>query len=49
MNTCIHCSRDIVSTSQGWADMAATGDDVLWRYVCADNDSFDAPHETVNP
>jgi hypothetical protein len=44
MSTCIHCSRTITATNAGWADMNATGDDKIWKYVCDENDTFQAEH-----
>lgn len=46
MDTCIYCERVIVFTDNGeWADMAATGDDLIWRYVCDENDTFEGEHK----
>lgn len=45
MDTCIYCARTIQETdTYEWADMAATGDDIVWRYTCDKNDSFLAVH-----
>ena len=47
MSTCIHCARTITATPTGWADMGATGDDKIWKYICDKNDEdFQALHET---
>ena len=45
MDTCIYCARTVKLTDTGeWADMAATGDDIIWRYTCDENDSFQGEH-----
>lgn len=44
---CKHCHREVSYTAEGWADMNATGDDSLWKYVCEDDDTFVAGHEPV--
>lgn len=48
MSTCIHCSRTITATPTGWADMKATHDDEIWKYVCDQNDdgTWNPEHET---
>ena len=47
MSTCIHCTRTITATPTGWADMGATGDDKIWKYICDKNtEDFQALHET---
>jgi hypothetical protein len=43
---CFHCGRTITATPTGWADMQATGDDKIWKYVCDENDTFPSDHET---
>jgi hypothetical protein len=48
MDTCIYCERKIVLTETGeWADMAATGDDIIWRYTCDKHDTFQGEHDAV--
>ena len=42
---CVHCERTITETSSGWADMQATGDDKIWKYVCDMNDTMFANHD----
>jgi len=44
---CVHCERTITATPTGWADMQATGDDKIWKYVCDKHDTFPADHEAV--
>jgi hypothetical protein len=44
---CVHCERTITATPTGWADMQATGDDKIWKYVCDEHDTFSANHEAV--
>lgn len=45
MDTCIYCARAIELTSTNeWVDMAATNDDIIWRYCCDENDTFLAEH-----
>ena len=43
---CVHCERTITATPTGWADMQATGDDKICKYVCDEHDTFPADHET---
>ena len=47
---CLHCERDITfDNDDGWVDPEATGDDSMWREVCAANDSFIAYHDPTPP
>lgn len=42
--TCQHCERTVTETPLGWADLEATGDDNIWRYVCDSHDTLTAEH-----
>lgn len=44
MGTCIYCGRTVELRAGEWADMAATGEDIVWRYACDMNDSFQNEH-----
>lgn len=52
LNTCKHCNRFVWATDEGWgelnwADLNATGDDSIWKFVCDSNDTFTAEHEVM--
>ncbi len=42
---CVHCERIITATPTGWADMQATGDDKIWKYVCDNGEGIFFEHE----
>lgn len=45
-STCLHCGRAIILAESGiWVDLAASGDDEIWREVCDSHDTFMAEHE----
>lgn len=44
LTTCQFCSREIKQEGGLWVDPAATGDDIVWRETCDENDTFAANH-----
>lgn len=43
---CEFCGREIHKDNGTWVDLNATGDDIIWRETCDENDTERAaPHE----